>query len=485
MKSVREYLDVVESHGQLERLSGVDWDLEIGAISDIARKYDLGSAILFDDIEGYDAGYRVLTNTFDTPLQASLALGYEPTTSMREAVVAHKEHASVTGTEPVETVDTGPVMENVLEGEEIDLTAFPVPKWHRHDGGRYIGTADIVVTRNADTGKLNAGTYRVQVHGPRTATVYISPGKDGRINKDSYLDRDEPVPVILSVGQAPDLFCTANHRLSADVNELEYAGARRGEPIEVIEGELTGLPISSRAEIVLEGHIYPDAEPVTEGPFGEWTGYYGSGTNDELPMTVERVYHRDNPIITGYNNAITPSALTVIRSAAIFWDELEEAGVPGVQAVNSFMPSSYLRVVSIEQQYAGHSTQVGMQSVSLPAGAYHGRYTVIVDDDIDVYDWEEVKWAMTSRCDPAEDIHVVEDCWSTYLDPMIPPERKREGDLTNSRAVIDATRPYHWREEFPEDAKISRELEMEMLATYGDELFESPPAGPTEADEGP
>ena len=479
MKSLRDYLTVVDDHSQLTRLSGVDWDLEIGALSDIARKHDRSCALLFDDIEGYDEGYRVVTNMFDTPLQASLALGYEPTTSIRDAVLAHKEHVSVTETTPVETVDSGPVTENVERGEAIDLTDFPVPKWHRHDGGRYIGTADLAVTRNADTGELNAGTYRVQVHGPRTATVYMSPGKDGRRNKDSYLDRDEPVPVILSVGQAPDLFCTANHRLPEGVNELEYAGARRGEPIEVIEGELTGLPISSRAEIVLEGHVYPDADPVTEGPFGEWTGYYGSGTNEELPLTVERVYHRDDPIITGYNNAITPSALTVIRSAAVMWDELERTGIPGIGEVNAFMPNSCLRVISIDQQYAGHSTQVGMQSVSLPSGAYHGRFTVIVDDDIDVFDWDEVKWAMTSRCDPVEDIHVVEDCWSTPLDPIIPPDKKRDGEFTNSRAVIDATRPYHWKDEFPEDATISRELEAEMLDRYGEALFGSEEDVPT------
>ena len=114
-----------------------------------------------------------------------------------------------------------------------------------------------------------------------------------------------------------------------------------------------------------------------------------------------------------------------------------------------------------------------MQSISLPAGAYHGRFTVVVDDDIDVFDWDEVKWAMTTRCDPAEDIQIVEDCWSTFLDPRIPPEDKHDGKLTNSRAIIDATRPYDWKDDFPEDAKISKELEDEMIDKYGAELFET------------
>lgn len=472
MKDLREYLDIVEEHDRLTRVSGVDWDLEIGAVSDVARRRDLHSTLLFDDIQGYDEGLRVVTNLFDGPYQASLALGYEPTSSMREAVIQHKEHVSTTETESLRTVPEGPVMENVTTGEDIDLLEFPVPKWHRHDGGRYIGTGDVVVTQNADTGDLNAATYRVQVHGPRTATVYISPGKDGKQNKESYLDRGDPVPVVVSVGHAPDLFCTVNHRLPADVNELEYASARRPDDrLEVIEGAVTGLPIPSRAELVLEGHIYPEDDPVTEGPFGEWTGYYGSGTNTELPLTVERVYHRNDPIITGSNNAVSPTALSVIRSAAVLWDELERLGVSGLGEVNSFMPDSYFRVISIDQQYPGHSTQVGMQSVSLPSGAYHGRFTVIVDDDIDVFDWEQVKWAMTSRCDPVNDIHVIEDCWSTGLDPIIPPDRKEAGDFTNSRAVIDATRPFHWRDEFPADTKISEDLERKVLEEYGEDLI--------------
>lgn len=473
MRSVREFVDVLDEHGQLARIAGADWDLEIGAISDIVRREELSAAVLFDDIEGYEEGLRVLTNMLDTPFQASLALGYEPTTDLREAVIAHKEHVATDESGVVEPVPSGPVTENVKADDEVDLTEFPVPKWHEEDGGRYIGTADVVVTRNADTGDLNAGTYRVQVHGPDEATVYISPGKDGKRNKDSYLQRDEPVPMVVSVGQAPDLFCAANHRLPSGVNELEYASARRGEPLAVVEGEVTGLPVPSHAELVLEGHVYPDSEPVTEGPFGEWTGYYASGQNDERPLTVERVYHRDDPIITGYNNAISPSALSVIRSASVLWEELEESGVPGIGEVNAFMPGAYFHVVSVDQQYAGHSTQVGMQAISLPAGAYQGRFTVIVDDDVDVFDWEEVLWALTSRCDPAEDVQVVTDCWSTPLDPIIPPERKAAGDLANSRVVVDATRPYHWRDEFPDDAKISPELEAQVLEKFDHELFES------------
>jgi len=469
MDDLRDFIDRLREHDQLTELTGAHWDLEIGGVSDLVRRDGLETAVLFDDVEGYEPGLRVLTNGFDTPLQASLALGYEPTNSLREVVETHKERGSSVEARDPRVVTEGPVLETVLTGDDVDLTAFPVPKWHAQDGGRYVGTADVVVTRNR-TGQVNLGTYRVQVHGPDSVTVYISPGKDGRRNRDSFLDRDEPFPVVVSVGHAPDLFCAANERLPSGVDELQYASARRDEPVEVIEGQETGLPIPSRSELVLEGHVYPDSEPVTEGPFGEWTGYYGSGTNDLRPMTVERIYHRTDPIIFGYNVAIAPSALSVIRSAARLWDELEQAGTPGIEAVNAFMPGPYFQVVAVDQQYAGHSTQVGMQAISLPAGAYHGRFTVVVDADVDVYDWQEVLWAMTSRCDPAEDVQIIEDCWSTPLDPRIPPAQKQEGDLTNSRAVVDATRPYHWRESFPDDTKVGAALASDLREKF-DDLF--------------
>ncbi|MFW6003644.1 MAG: UbiD family decarboxylase [Halanaeroarchaeum sp.] len=471
MYDLREYLDRLREYDQLTELHGAHWDLEIGGISDLVRRDGLDTAVLFDDVVGYDSGLRVLTNGFDTPLQASLALGYEPTTSLREAVSTHKEQGTMTKALEPRTVEEGPVTETILEGDDVNLLDFPVPKWHADDGGRYIGTADVVITRNAETGALNAGTYRVQVHGPDEATVYISPGKDGRRNRDSYLDEGEPFPVVVSVGHAPDLFAAANERLPEDVDELEYAGGRRGEALAVVEGEVTGLPIPSGAELVLEGHVYPDTEPVEEGPFGEWTGYYGSGTQLVRPMTVERIYHRLDPIIFGYNVSIAPSALSVIRSAARLWDELDEAGIPGIEAVNAFMPGPYFQVVAVDQEYAGHSTQVGMQAISVPAGAYHGRFTVVVDADVDVFDWQEVLWAITSRCDPEEDVHVVTDTWSTPLDPRIPPEQKESGDLTNSRAVLDATRPYHWREQFPEDSRISDDLAADLRETFAEELY--------------
>ncbi|MFB6150763.1 MAG: UbiD family decarboxylase [Haloarculaceae archaeon] len=469
MRDLREFIDAIDERGQCERVSGADLDREVGGISTLVRREELDAAVLFEEFEDCMPGARLLTNALDTPLQVTLALGQEPTTDMREAVVAQKERASVNETRPVETVDSGPVMANVDRGDEVDLTRFPAPKWHEHDGGRFIGTGDLVVTRHAETGDLNAGTYRVQVHGPRTATISIDSGRDGGRNQRSYFEDGEPFPAAVSVGHSPDLFMAANERLPSGVDELEYVSAQRPEPLEVVEGEATDLPFPARSELVLEGHVYPDRETVTEGPFAEWTGYYGKDAQELHPFVVERAYYRDDPIVLGFNNVpMAAAAMSNTRASAQLWAQLEQVGVTGIDEVNTFLPGVWFQVISMEQQYAGHSTQVGMQAISLPAGVWEGRFTVVVDEDVDAYDLREVVWAMVSRCDPEEDVQVVPDCVSSRLNPRLPPEQKAEGDLTTSRAVIDATRPYHWRDRFPPDTTIDPEFEAELVEQYAD-----------------
>lgn len=456
---LRDYVEYLEGHNALKHVNGADWELEIGGITEVAVRDGLSSALLFDDISGYPSGYRVLTNAVTSTFQWTTAAGFQPTNSKKEAVIARKERSSISDMIPPKVVSSGPIFENIID--DPDVTKFPAPLWHEGDSGRYIGTGDIVVTKNADTGRVNAATYRVQVQSEDEVTVYISPGKDGRINRRSYLEQDEPCPMAISVGHPVDIFLATNERVPSNVSEFKYVGGRRGEPLEVVEGNVTGLPFPAKSEIVLEGHVYPDSEPVDEGPFGEWTGYYAGGVHQEIPMKVERIYHRDNPIIFGKPPLRPPSQVrSEIRVAAKLWSELEEAGIPGIQAVNS-MPfgPGWFESISISQQYGGHSAQTGYHAASGPADAYHGRFTVIVDDDIDVFDQDELLWAICSRCDPATDIHILENCWSTSLDPTIPPEKRERGDLRNSRAIIDATRPYHWRDQFPEVNEISPEME--------------------------
>src|SRR5499426_3983288 len=155
-----------------------------------------------------------------------------------------------------EVVKTGPVTENVFEGKEIDMWKFPTPKWHELDGGRYIGTGSIDITRDPDEGWVNLGTYRVMIHDKDTLGFYISPGKQGRIMREKYAANGQPFKMAMSFGHDPLTFLAGSIEVPYGVPEYEFIGGIRGEPFEMIEGEYSGLPIPANAEIVIEGDVH-------------------------------------------------------------------------------------------------------------------------------------------------------------------------------------------------------------------------------------
>ncbi len=177
---------------------------------------------------------------------------------------------------PYQEVDDGPILENVLTGDAVDATAFPAPLWHDRDGGRYIGTGSFNVTRDPEEGWVNCGTYRVMLHDRTTVGFYISPGKHGRIHRDKYEARNEPMPTAIVIGGDPLTFLMACSEVPYGICEYDMVGAyaRKAGQRSCAAG-MTGLPIPANAEIVLEGFV-ASRQARTEGPFGEWTGYYAS-----------------------------------------------------------------------------------------------------------------------------------------------------------------------------------------------------------------
>jgi 4-hydroxy-3-polyprenylbenzoate decarboxylase len=245
----------------------------------------------------------------------------------------------------------------------------------------------------------------------------------------------------------------------------------RGKPVECVVGRHTGLPFPADAEIVLEGFVDP-ANQKPEGPFGEWTGYYGSDVRTEPVFEVTAIYHRNDPIILGCPPMRPPDELSRYRAvtrSAMLRESIEKAGVPDVVGVwvHEVGISRLLQGISIKQRYPGHARQAGQVAATCHAGAYCGRYTVVVDDDIDVSDLESLIWAMLTRSDPATSIDIIHNCWSTPLDPRIPPWEREKGNFTNSRAIIDACRPYHWRDQFPKSIAPTPEYAKEAAERWG------------------
>jgi 4-hydroxy-3-polyprenylbenzoate decarboxylase len=195
-----------------------------------------------------------------------------------------------------------------------------------------------------------------------------------------------------------------------------------------------------------------------EGPFGEWTGYYSGRRRPCMNLEITRLYHRDDPILLGAPPGRPPhdySYMRTVMKSAMIHDELVSMGVPGVTAAWAHESGGgrLFIAVSLEQRYPGHARQVAHLAAQCPAAAYMNRYVVVVDDDIDCSDLEQVIWAMSTRSDPDRDIEIMRYGWGSKLDPMLP-----EGaPAYNSRAIIDACRPFERRADFPRVAESSPE----------------------------
>jgi 4-hydroxy-3-polyprenylbenzoate decarboxylase len=299
----------------------------------------------------------------------------------------------------------------------------------------------------------------------------MSPGKHGRIHRDKYEARNEPMPVVVVVGGDPLQFLMACTEMPYGVCELDIAGGLRGKPVKVVKGKFTGLPIPANCEMAIEGFVQPGKRKL-EGPFGEWTGYYGSDIREEPVLDIKAIYHRNDPIIMGCPPQRPPEEQARYRAvtrSALIRKNIAAAGVPDVSAVwaHEVGGSRMLLGVAIKQRYAGHSKQAGHVAAMCHAGAYAGKYVVVVDDDVDVSNLEDLIWAMVTRSDPATNIDIITKTWSTPLDPRIPPEQKTGGDNTNSRAIIDACRPFHWRDQFPKVNMPSPETARKAMAKFG------------------
>jgi len=449
---LRTWIDQARKLNEVRDIEGATWEEEIGLVTELLHHSDPAPAALFDTIPGYPKGHRVLTNFFGGK-RMNMTLGFSEELSRVELSSAFLKAFQESPPIPYQVVEDGPILENVRMGNEVNVLSFPTPLWHEADGGRYIGTGSCVITQDPDEGWVNIGTYRVMVHDEKSVGSYISPGKHGRVHRDTYIARNQPMPVAVVVGGDPLLYLMACNEVPYGISEYEFAGALRGKPYPVVRGRVTGLPIPAHAEIVLEGFIDPK-KCRQEGPFGEWTGYYGSSVRDEPVLDVKAVYHRTNPIILGSPPNRPPDELARYRAvmrSALLKQQLEMAGLSGIKAVWAAEAggSRMWLVIAIEQRYAGHATQVGHVASQCHVGAYLGKYVVVVDDDIDPSNLEEVIWAMVSRSDPATSIDIIHNAWSSALDPRMHPDDKEQGKLTNSRAIIDATRPYEWRDLFP------------------------------------
>jgi UbiD family decarboxylase len=480
-KDIREWLTVIEQDGELKKISGADWNLEMGGINEIFYREGKRPvpALLFDDIPGCPSGYRTLFGLLSSPRRLARALYVPLSKEPTEIVQNWRNKMRTLKLIPPKFVDSGPVQENRLSGGDADLTIFPSPHFHELDGGRYIGTCHAVINMDPDDGWVNLGAYRCMLVDRDRLAIHPLEGQHGRMICDKYFNKREVMPVAVAIGIDPTLwFVSTDRSVPWGTSEYDYAGGIKGEPIEVIKGPFTGLPLPAHAEIVIEGECHP-GDLVDEGPFGEWNGYYANFGLSPVPEPVVRVktiFHRNDPILTCAHPNVPPSDLTAwycMTRSAMFWDNLERLGIPGIKGVwcHDEGGSLLFTAISIRQMYAGHSRRVGL--VASQVVSTISRYTVVVDEDIDPSNLSQVIWAIATRCDPERSIQILPHCGTSSADTTVSIEEKRKTKIApkplySSRAIIDACQPFEWKEERYPVAQISPELRGQLIKKWKD-----------------
>jgi len=481
-KDLRDFIAQLEKIGQLKRITQeIDPVLEMTEICDRTLKQG-GPALLFENPKGHNI--PVLANLFGTPDRVAMGMGETSVKALRgvgELLSQLKEPEPPKGMK--DAMDKIPVFKNVLhmapklvknppcqelirQGDEVDLSVYPIQTCWPEDVSPLI-TWPLVITKGPYKDRHNLGIYRLQVIGKNKLIMRWLAHRGGALDFREWQEKNpgEPYPVSVALGADPATILAAVTPVPDTLSEYAFAGLLRGSKTEVAKSITNDLHVPASAEIVLEGFIYPD-DMAPEGPFGDHTGYYNEV--DSFPVfTVECITQRQAPIYHSTFTGKPPDEPAILGVA------LNEVFVPILQKqfpeiVDFYLPpegcSYRMAVISMKKQYAGHAKRVMLGTWSYLRQFMYTKFVIVVDDDIDVHDWQEVIWAITTRMDPARDLTILENTPIDYLDFASPVSG------LGSKVGFDATNK--WPGETTREWGRTIEMSPEVVKKV-DELWES------------
>jgi UbiD family decarboxylase len=464
-KDLREWLNKLEQEGELKHIKAlVDWNREIGAVTAMARQKGL-SGLLFENIKDYQNTWckKIFTGSLVNSRQLALMFGLPKDTHHRDLVKTFRERYK-NRLQP-QIVTSGSVKENILKGDSINLFDIPVPFWNKMDGGRYISTLCGVVTRDPENGIQNVGIYRGMILDKNKIGQVIVPMQHIGQHFAKYRELRRDMPIAIVYGWDPCLAFLGCAPVPKDICEYDVMGGIRQEPIKLVKCETSDLEVPAEAEIVIEGFVSPDSATFeNEGPFGEYTGYYAWKVAKRPVVKVSCITHRNDPIFVGTLASALPgqpgegATMMSVHWAAMVWETIEKAGIPGLLDVRMLPPSCETSVaLKIHKTYRGQAKHIALALVGSSMPLHSCKNIIVVDDDIDIFNYESLSWAIDYRVNPTENsILVLPGMPGIDSDPAIRPDARNVeafGGGSTNRIIIDATKNWSFgrREEWNND----------------------------------
>lgn len=479
-KDYREFIAGLEKTGDVIRIKQeVDWDLEAGAIA--RRGCELGSpAPFFEKVKDYPEGYRLFANTFATYSRLALALGLKPDASFLDICSTYETRCKQ-AIKPIVVKDAACKENKILNEAEVDFYRFPVPMIHEGDGGRYLGTWHITAAKDPDSDWINWGMYRHQVYNRRYAGCqHFRMGDMGQILWGKYVPKKQHLPCAIAIGSDPlcDLASMAIYGVGE--SEADYAGGLHQEPVEVVACEtIPDLLVPARSEIIIEGEILCDVSAM-EGPFGEYSGYRVGPRRPLLVFRAKAITHRTDPIfifsclgMPTDDNCITKSVMLSVRTTQL----LREHRLPITMAYHPPQATgNHMVIVGVKKPAFPHiAAHIGNIVHSLSFFPGMPQMVIVVDEEVDVLNFDEVIHALATRCHPGKDILIQQNQPGVPLTPYLSLEERLKGVWAT--VTFDCTFPPEWPKETELPAPMSfnqaypKEIRDKVLANWSNYGF--------------